>query len=172
MDNHFLFYVARLQDAGVASLWVSLGLDKDGTRLMHVSADMTNGEEMVRRFPTRTFQVTGKDPVLEQIEDDLVYEGDGVTEERLAAAIAANPKYRDDLTEFGERWLALGGGNDLESAEMDEQEENGDMQDLVAMADKHMQFVKGLMRGLDSNRAHEAARALPSSPSPASQNGD
>lgn len=39
--SDFLIYAARLQDAGVCSLWVSLGSDKEGTRLMHVSPDRT-----------------------------------------------------------------------------------------------------------------------------------
>lgn len=154
-SNHFLLYCARMQDAGVASLWVSLG-SGGGYRLMHVSADMTNGEELVRRFPTRTFHLDGTDPKLEQIEEGLVYEGDGVTQERLEAAIAAHPEYTDDLRDFGASWLANGGGNDLEAVEMDEQEMSAD---LIGTAQKHMQFVKGLMRGLDANRESAARKS-------------
>jgi len=40
--SDFLIYAARLQDAGVTTLWVSLGSNKEGTRLMHVSPDSTD----------------------------------------------------------------------------------------------------------------------------------
>ena len=59
--SDFLIYAARLQDAGIASLWVSLGSDKTGTRLMHVSPDSTTPRELAARYPTRTFELCGLD---------------------------------------------------------------------------------------------------------------
>ena len=62
--SDFLIYAARLQDAGVTSLWVSLGSDKDRTRLMHVSPASGTPPELAARFPMRTFELCGTDRVL------------------------------------------------------------------------------------------------------------
>lgn len=98
--SDFLIYAARLQDAGVCSLWVSLGSDKEGTRLMHVSPDSNTPTELAALYPTRTFELCGTDRVLERLKDDMLYSADGVTPEKVLAAIEAHPLLRDDLCEF------------------------------------------------------------------------
>ena len=98
--SDFLIYAARMQDAGVRSLWVSLGSDKEGTRLMHVSPDSTTPPELAARYPTRTFELCGTDRVLEKLKDDMLYSDDGVTPEKVISAIEAHPPLRDDLCAF------------------------------------------------------------------------
>jgi hypothetical protein len=95
--SDFLIYAARLQDAGVCSLWVSLGSDKEGTRLMHVSPDIGTPPELAARYPTRTFELCGTDRVLERVKDEMIYSEGGVTPEKVKAAIEAHPLLRDDL---------------------------------------------------------------------------
>jgi hypothetical protein len=102
--SDFLIYAARLQDAGVCSLWVSLGSDKERTRLMHVSPDSSTPPELAALFPTRTFELCGTDRVLERVKDDMLYSDDGVTPEKVQAAIAEHPLLRDDLLVFLADW--------------------------------------------------------------------
>jgi hypothetical protein len=105
--SDFLIYAARLQDAGVCSLWVSLGSDKDRTRLMHVSPDRTTPAELAARYPTRTFELCGTDRVLERVKDDMLYSEGGVTPEKVQTAIAAHPLLRDDLCAFLADWMLV-----------------------------------------------------------------
>jgi hypothetical protein len=64
--SHFLIYAARLQDAGICDLWVSLGSDKTRTRLMHVSPGAGTPPELAARYPTRTFELCGTEREIER----------------------------------------------------------------------------------------------------------
>jgi hypothetical protein len=157
-DNHFLYYAARLQDAGVRHLSITLDVDRKGFRVMHVVPRVGfNASTASAVYAERSFQLTGSDPELQQIEDDLVYGEGGVTPERVAAAIRENPVYAPDLTEFAERWKA----NDLDDAIAQEMEREPTAEELAAAEVTHerlMQFVKGLQRGLDGKRGREVSR--------------
>ncbi len=155
--SHFIHFAARMQDAGVCSLWVSLGSDAKGVRLMHVSPDITNPEPLRARFPTRTFHLDGTDPVLEQIEDDLSYGEGGVTPGRTAAAIKEFPQYRDDLNErLASFMLAEDGMAEImqDDAPLTPQEEA----EAEATGKRMTQYVKGLIRGMDAVRARDASK--------------
>ena len=150
--SHFLIYAARLQDAGVCSLWVSLGSNKDGTRLMHVSPDSTTPPELAARYPTRTFELCGTDRVLEKVQDDMLYSEGGVTPEKVQAAIAAHPLLRDDLCAFLADWKLVQMPTDEEVAATEvtaEDEAAG-----KRMADK----VKAWLHGMDIARRRDAAK--------------
>ena len=58
--SDFLVYAARLQDAGISSLWVSLGSNVDHIRLMHVSPDASVPRDLAAQYPTRTFEQIGR----------------------------------------------------------------------------------------------------------------
>ena len=149
--SHFLIYAGRLQDAGVCSLWVSLGSDKDGTRLMHVSPDASTPPELAARFPTRTFELCGTDRVLEQLQDDMVYSDEGPTPEKVQAAIAANPLQADDLREWYTDWLLCPPPTDEEIAEAESEVTSESVQ-------RSMERVKGMLRGLDIARQRDATK--------------
>lgn len=143
--SDFLIYAARLQDAGVCSLWVSLGSDKDRTRLMHVSPDSTTPPELAARYPTRTFELCGTDRVLERVKDDMLYSDDGVTPEKVRAAITAHPLLRDDLCEFLADYLLM-------RADPEEDPEAEDAAAAAvddAMVKRMGDRLKHMMRGLD-----------------------
>ncbi|MBU6260609.1 MAG: hypothetical protein KGO01_19515 [Burkholderiales bacterium] len=147
--SDFLIYAARLQDAGVCSLWVSLGSDKEGTRLMHVSPDGTTPPELAARYPTRTFELCGTDRVLERVKDDMLYSAGGVTPEKTLAAIAEHPLLRDDLCAFLADWALAQMPTDEEVAACEltaEDEEAG-----RRMADK----VKAWIHGMNIERRRE-----------------
>jgi hypothetical protein len=150
--SDFLIYAARLQDAGVCSLWVSLGSDKEGTRLMHVSPDSTTPPDLAARYPTRTFELCGTDRVLGNLKDDMLYSDSGVTPEKVQAAIDAHPLLRDDLCEFLADWMLTQVPTDEELAAVEvtaEDEAAG-----RRMADK----VKAWLHGMDIARRREARK--------------
>lgn len=149
--SHFLIYAARLQDAGVCSLWVSLGSDKNRTRLMHVSPDASTPPALAARFPTRTFELCGTDRVLEQLEDDMAYSDDGPTPEKLAAAIAAHPLQADDLRAWYADWL-------LNPPITDEEMAGAADEVSDAQVERTVRWVKGVMKGLDIARQREAMK--------------
>ena len=151
--SDFLIYAARLQDAGVCSLWVSLGSDKEGTRLMHVSPDSTTPPELAARYPTRTFELCGTDRVLERLKDDMLYSPDGVTPEKVQAAIAAHPLLRDDLCEFLADYT-LCPPPSVEDISEGEAEATVSDDQVRRMGDR----LKHMLRGIDIARAQEAAR--------------
>lgn len=144
--SDFLIYAARLQDAGISDLWVSLGSDKDGTRLMHVS--LNNAGEVGARFPTRTFELCGTDRVLERIKDDMLY-SDAMTPERLQAEIDAHPLQADDLRVWFADWLL---SEEPTEADLTEAEEGV----VSASVERTMEHMKGVMRGLDIARRRDA----------------
>lgn len=149
--SHFLIYAARLQDAGVCSLWVSLGSNKEGTRLMHVSPDATTPRDLAARFPTRTFELCGTDRVLEQLQDDMLYSDDGPTPEKIAAAIAEHPRQADDLREWYADWLLCPPltEEDLTDAELEVTSEQ---------VQRSLDNVKGMLRGLDIAKQRDAMK--------------
>lgn len=145
--SDFLIYAARMQDAGVSSLWVNLGSDKERTRLMHVSPDASTPRELAERFPTRTFELCGTDRVLERLKDDMLYSG-GPTPEQLQAAIDAHPLQADDLREWFADWLLMGGmptDEELDAVEVSEAEAN-----------RSEQRAKDMLRGFDIARQRDA----------------
>jgi hypothetical protein len=148
--SDFLIYAARLQDAGVCSLWVSLGSDKSGTRLMHVSPDSSTPPALAAKYPTRTFELCGTDRVLEKLKDDMVYSDDGPTPEKVLAAIDAHPILRDDLASWFADWLLVKIPTDeeLDAVEIDEA-------DVQRSADR----IKGMLRGIDIARQRDAMKA-------------
>jgi hypothetical protein len=150
--SDFLIYAARLQDAGVCSLWVSLGSDKEGTRLMHVSPDSATPPELAARYPTRTFELCGTDRVLEKLKDDMLYSDGGVTPEKVQAAIDAHPLLRDDLCEFLADWTLtqMPADEEVAAIELTPEEEAAGQR----MADK----VKAWMHGMSIERRRTAAR--------------
>jgi hypothetical protein len=149
--SHFLIYAARLQDAGVCSLWVSLGSRKDGTRLMHVSPGMGTPSHLASKFPTRTFELCGTDRVLEQLQDDMAYSDEGPTPEKLEAAIAAHPLLADDLREWFADWLLVPMPTEEEIVEAADEVDD-------AMVQRTVERVKGIMRGLDIAKQRDAMK--------------
>lgn len=150
--SDFLIYAARLQDAGVCSLWVSLGTAKDRTRLMHVSPDSSTPPELAARFPTRTFELCGTDRVLERVKDDMLYSDDGVTPEKVRAAIAEHPLLRDDLSEFLADWT-------LTQMPTDEEVAAVELTAADEAAGLHMaEKLKALLHGMNIQRNRDAMR--------------
>lgn len=149
--SHFLIYAARLQDAGVCSLWVSLGSDKDRTRLMHVSPDASTPPELAARFPTRTFELCGTDRLLEKLTDDMAYSEGGPTPEKLAAAIAAHPLAADDLREWYADWL-------LSPPLTDEDLAEAEAEVTSESVERTVRWAKGVMKGLDIARQRDAMK--------------
>ena len=148
--SDFLVYAARLQDAGISSLWVSLGSNVDHIRLMHVSPDASVSRDLAAKFPTRTFELCGTDRVLERLKDDMTYSDTGVTAEKVQAAIDAHPLLREDLTEWLEDSLLL---------QMPTPEEVAAEQVDEDTFTRTAQYAKGLMRGIDILRARKAMRS-------------
>lgn len=151
--SDFLIYAARLQDAGVCSLWVSLGSNKEGTRLMHVSPDSTTPPELAARYPTRTFELCGTDRVLERLKDDMLYSDDGVTPEKVMTAIEAHPLLREDLCAFLADYTLC----PPPSAE-DISDEEAEAMVSDDQARRLGDRLKHMMRGIDIARARSAAR--------------
>lgn len=151
--SDFLIYAARLQDAGVCSLLVSLGSDKEGTRLMHVSPDSTTPPDLAARYPTRTFELCGTDRLLERLMDDMLYSDDGVTPEKVMAAIEAHPLLRDDLCAFLADYT-LCPPPSVDDISDEEAEAMVSDDQARRLGDR----LKYMMRGLDIARAQEAAR--------------
>ncbi len=151
--SDFLIYAARLQDAGVCSLWVSLGSDKEGTRLMHVSPDSTTPRDLAARYPTRTFELCGTDRVLERLKDDMLYSDNGVTKEKVLAAIEAHPLLRDDLCAFLADYLLM-----QDAPEDPEAEEAAAAAVDDAMVNRMGDRLKHMLCGLDIARRQDASR--------------
>ena len=149
--SHFLIYAARLQDAGICDLWVSLGSDKSRTRLMHVSPGVSTPPDLAARYPTRTFELCGTDRVLERLLDDMSYSDDGPTAEKVEAAIDAHPLLRDDLAAWFADHLLMSMPIEAEVAA-----------EAVNLSEEDMerthQYVKGLMRGIDVLQAGKAMK--------------
>ncbi len=147
--SDFLIYAARLQDAGVSSLWVSLGSNAEGTRLMHVSPASSTPTEIAQRFPTRTLELCGTDRVLEKLKDDMTYSEGGPTPEKLKAACDAHPLLMQDLVEWFADFM-------LCKPALDEPPEDGDEPELspenVAAAERMGERLKGMLHGLDIAR--------------------
>lgn len=152
--SHFLIYAARLQDAGVTSLWVSLGSDKDRTRLMHVSPASGTPPELAARFPTRTFELCGTDRVLERLEDELAFAEGGPTAEKLKAAIDAHPLLRDDLVSWFADFMACKPVLDEPPEEGEEPELSPDQAEASA---RFSERIKGMLAGMDIARSRDAA---------------
>lgn len=152
--SDFLIYAARLQDAGVTSLWVSLGSDKDRTRLMHVSPASGTPPELAARFPMRTFELCGTDRVLERLKDKMAYAEGGPTAEMLKAAIEKHPMLRDDLVSWFADFMACKPLADEPPEEGDEPELSPEQAEASARFSERM---KGMLAGLDIARCREAA---------------
>ena len=151
--SDFLIYAARLQDAGVCGLWVSLGSDKEGARLMHVSPDSTTPPELAARYPTRTFELCGTDRVLEKLKDDMLYSDDGVTPEKVQAAIDAHPLLRDDLCGFLADYTMCPPPS-VDDISEEEAEATVSDDQVRRMGDR----LKHMLRGIDIARAQDGAR--------------
>lgn len=147
--SDFLIYAARLQDVGICSLWVSLGSNKDGTRVMHVSPDATTPRALAESYPTRTFDLCGTDRVLERVKDNMIYSDFGPTPERVLAAIAEHPLLADDLSEWFMDYKSL---NVPTEAEIDAAAETITDAQVKSTQD----YVRGLMKGIDVVRARRA----------------
>lgn len=150
--SHFLIHAARLQDAGVVILTVTLHVMEDGTRMMTVtpSGHYYPGET-VRQFPARDFELCGTDRLLEQLEDDMAFAEGGPTPEMLAAAIERHPLAADDLREWYADWLATPRltDEDLAAAEADVKPEQ---------VERLTQWTKGVLKGLDIQRTRGAMK--------------
>jgi hypothetical protein len=149
--SHFLIYAARLQDAGVCSLWVSLGSNRDGTRLMHVSPDASTPRDLAAKFPTRTFELCGTDRLLETLEDEMAYADGGPTPEMLAAAIERYPLAAEDLREWYADFVSTPPLTDEELASTEADVSSASVERIV-------NWTKGVMRGLDIARQREAMK--------------
>jgi hypothetical protein len=148
--SHFLIYAARLQDAGVSILTVTLHARKDRTRMMTVAPNGHYSPEVQRKFPARDFEMCGTDRVLEQLQDDMAYSDDGPTAEKIAAACAAHPLQADDLREWYADWL-------LNPPITDEEIANApDVSD--EQVERSVRWVKGVMKGLDIARQRDAMK--------------
>jgi hypothetical protein len=151
--SDFLIYAARLQDAGVCSLCVSLGSDKEGTRLMRVSPDKTTPPELAARYPTRTFELCGTDRVLERLKDGMLYSADGVTSEKVQAAIAAHPLLRDDLCAFLADYM-LCPPPSIDDISDEEAEAMVSDDQVRRMGDR----LKNMLRGMDIAKQRDAMK--------------
>lgn len=149
--SHFLIHAARMQDAGVKHLTVTLETADDRTRLMYVSPDRDQPQALKERFLTRTFELCGTDRVLEQLQDDMAYSDDGPTAEKIAAACAAHPLQADDLRAWYADWL-------LSPPLTDEDIAGAEAEVSSASVDRIVQWTKGVMKGLDISRQREAMK--------------
>lgn len=153
--SDFLIHAARLQDAGVRSLWVSLGSDKEGVRLMHVSPEAgTTPPELAARFPTRTFELCGTDRVLERLKDDLLYADGGPTPETVKAAADAHPLQAADLLEWFADFM-------LVSMPTDDEIEAAELEGSDEMVQRSADRMKAMLRGADIVRNRQAMKASP-----------
>ena len=152
--SDFLIYAARLQDAGVEHLSVRLFTAKDRTRMMMVTPHGSYPLQVQERWPARHFELCGTGRLLEQLKDDMLYSDDGVTEEKVRAAINAHPLLREDLNAWFADWLLVREPTeeDIEAVAAEIAEEDTAL--TVAR-------VKGMLRGLDVARRREAQRADP-----------
>jgi hypothetical protein len=150
--SDFLIYAARLQDAGIEHLSVRIFTAKDRTRMMRVAPHGSYPQEVHSRWLCRDFELCGTDRVLERVKDDMLYSDDGVTAEKVQAAIDAHPLLRDDLCAFLADWTLTQMPTDEEVASYEltaAEEEAGNR-----MADK----VKAWIHGIDIARSRDAMR--------------
>ncbi len=155
--SHFLIHAARMQDAGVTKLFVTLHVGHDNTRLMRVEAALSGGDPeadlaLVARFPARTFELCGTDRLLEQLQDEIAFSAGGATPEKLAAAIAKHPQAADDLREWYAYWLLTSelSDDDISAAESEVSSES---------TARSVSWIKGLLKGMDVARKVDAAKA-------------
>jgi hypothetical protein len=149
--SHFLIHAARLQDAGVEHLSVRIWTAKDRTRMMRVTPHGSYPQEVQGRWPARDFELCGTDRVLERLRDDMSYSDDGVTAEKVQAAIDSHPLLADDLREWFADSLLLEKPTDA-----DVEAAAGEVDD--SSVERTMQYVKGLMRGIDVVQARKAMK--------------
>lgn len=149
--SHFLIHAARMQDAGVSMLTVTMHVRDDLTRMMTVTPSGCYSVEVQRKFPARDFELCGTDRLLEQLTDDMAYSDDGPTPEKLAAAIAAHPVAADDLNSWYADWL-------LSPPLTDEDLADAEADVSSASVDRLVQWTKGVMKGLDIQRQREAMK--------------
>jgi hypothetical protein len=152
--SHFLIHAARLQDAGVSILTVTLHAQKDGTRMMTVTPNGNYPVEVHRQWPARDFELCGTDRLLEQLQDDMAYAEGGPTPEALAAAIERHPLAADDLREWYADWLATPPLADEDIAEAEDHVPSESV-------DRIVNWTKGVMRGLDIAKARDAMKTNP-----------
>lgn len=149
--SHFLIYAARLQDAGVVHLSVHIWTAKDRTRMMKVTPHGSYPQHVQERWPARDFELCGTDRVLERLQDDMSYSDEGVTAEKVQAAIDAHPLLADDLREWFADCLLLEMPTDAEV-----EAAAGEVED--SSVERTVQYVKGLMRGIDVVQARKAMK--------------
>lgn len=148
--SDFLIYAARLQDAGVKHLSVRIWTGPDRMRMMRVTPGGLHPQEIHQRFPWRDFELCGTDPVLRRLKDDMIYSDDGVTAEKVQAAIAKHPLLRDDLCEFLSDWM-------LTRGEENEKSEGVTAEDEAA--GERMAFkVKAVLHGISIARKRDAMK--------------
>ncbi len=163
--SHFLIHAARLQDAGVDILTVTLHARKDGTRMMTVCPNGNyNPPEVLRKWPARDFELCGTDRLLEQLTDDMAYAEGGPTPGMLAAAIERHPFAADDLREWYADWL-------LTPRLTDEDLAAAEAEGTPEQVEKMTQWTKGLLKGLDVTRQRKAMQAPPGGVNPNDKGG-
>lgn len=145
--SDFLIYAARLQDAGITRLLVTIGTAPDRTRTMCVSPMVPI--TAAGRYPPRTFELCGTDRVLEQVKDDMYFSEGGPTPEKLQAAIDAHPILADDLRE----WYA-----DILLMPMATEEEIASVELDPAELERSAARVNGMLRGLEIARNRDAMK--------------
>ena len=150
--SDFLIHAARMQDAGVRHLTVTLGTADDRTRLMYVSVDRDQPLELQQRFLKRTFELCGTDRVLEKLKDNMLYSDDGVTAEKVQVAINTHLLQADDLREwYADHLLCSAENGAIEEQEPTAEDDVSDQR----MADR----VKAMLHGLDIARRRDAMKA-------------
>ena len=148
MSSHLICYLARMQDAGLVSLWISLGSDASRRRLIHVSPSRDAEPALAARFPTRTFLIDGTDEKLQALENEMIFDHPAVTGEMVDDAIAANPEYAHELNLFRADWV---GANRL-----DEFDDSGaPTADDEAMAKRSAAFARGMLRAFHANHGSD-----------------
>ena len=148
--NEFIHYTRRLEQAGIWSLWISLGSDAEGHRLMHVSPSETVDRELAQRFPTRTFRIDGSDPILQACCDEIAF--NDATAEQVEAMCAQHPERADELRDWYKDW------NEFERATDEEIAAEEVTEDDKRMVERTVEFTKGLIRGMSVAREHDALR--------------
>lgn len=152
--NHFLLFAARLQDAGVTQLQVTLDTGPDRTRLMRVQPAPGSPNDACARFKVRTFDLCGTDRVLEKLTDDLAYMPGGPTPEALLAAIKAHPDLRLDLAQWFADWALA-----RKHAPTDDDLAAADATISDADARRMGQRIVDMLRGIDIAR-HRDLRTI------------
>lgn len=150
MSYHFMAHTKRMEQAGIFAVRITLGgVDADGNRQMVVSPHETVPAADAVLFPPRVFLIDGTDPLLDVLIEEMAYSEDGPTPEKLQAAIERHPLANAELLEFYADWI-------LDPPDAEEAEPSEPV-DEAAVA-RSLEFVKGLMRGHDAHRKHEARK--------------